>query len=167
MVAVLNHLQLGFDVIEAEHGLEAMQLFQQEIFRCVLVFLDLVMPYMDGYSTAQEIRQMEQQIKQPRTPIVGKGMARMAQHATQLHGFFPSSQQFARSVSWKAAHLQFPVMICVGVLRAAYTAEQRDRDLGGGETVFTACKRSGMDGYIVRGCCSFFHWSGTEKWLCS
>lgn len=88
--------KLGFDVLEAENGLQALDVFLRERGRCAFIFMDLVMPLKDGYTTARELRGLEKQWEADRTPIV------------------------------------------------AYTAEKHDHIING-ETVYNACKNSGMD----------------------
>lgn len=44
----------GFKVIEASNGVEALELLQQK--SCVLAIVDIMMPYMDGYTLTEEIR---------------------------------------------------------------------------------------------------------------
>ena len=52
---LLSYLQKwGHDVVVAENGAQAWQLYQQETFP--LVISDWMMPEMDGYETMREIR---------------------------------------------------------------------------------------------------------------
>ncbi|MED3572173.1 response regulator transcription factor [Cytobacillus praedii] len=44
----------GFRVIEAANGADALELLQQHA--CVLAIVDIMMPYMDGYTLTEEIR---------------------------------------------------------------------------------------------------------------
>lgn len=62
--------KLGFEVLEAENGVEAVDLFLREREGLAFIFLDLVMPVKDGYDTAREVRDLEQQWSTDRTPIV-------------------------------------------------------------------------------------------------
>ncbi len=61
---------LDFDIIEAENGQEAVE--QHLNMNPDLIFLDLMMPVMDGFDTAKQIRTYELGMKtfQPHTPIV-------------------------------------------------------------------------------------------------
>jgi CheY-like chemotaxis protein len=47
---------LGYDVVTASHGLEAVTLFQAERCRIDLVMTDLRMPVMDGYEAVALLR---------------------------------------------------------------------------------------------------------------
>ena len=44
----------GFHIIEAENGLMAMDLLEENV--CELAIVDIMMPYMDGYQLTEEIR---------------------------------------------------------------------------------------------------------------
>lgn len=46
----------GFKVIEASNGEEALELLQQHA--CVIAVVDIMMPYMDGYTLTEEIRRI-------------------------------------------------------------------------------------------------------------
>lgn len=46
----------GFKVVEASNGVEALELLQQQV--CVLAIVDIMMPYMDGYTLTEEIRKI-------------------------------------------------------------------------------------------------------------
>lgn len=59
---------LGYRATVANDGLEALQALKQQTFD--LVFMDCHMPEMDGFSAAQQWRQIEQQQKRPATPII-------------------------------------------------------------------------------------------------
>lgn len=52
----------GYEVSEASDGVEALDLFQEEHFDCVV--LDIMMPKMDGYSACREMRKIR------RVPII-------------------------------------------------------------------------------------------------
>ena len=56
---------LGFQVIAAYHGLDALEIFQNNPDHFSLVFTDLLMPYMNGDELAHEIRQIN-----PHVPII-------------------------------------------------------------------------------------------------
>jgi CheY-like chemotaxis protein len=62
--------QIGFEVLEAENGVKAIELFQshRSTLRCVL--LDLQMPVMDGWETAEKLRLIEADSQGTRMPIV-------------------------------------------------------------------------------------------------
>lgn len=69
--AILGRMlsKMGFDVQEACDGQQAVELFQRCLPACVL--LDLQMPIMDGWETAEQLRLWEDQQQLGRTPIVG------------------------------------------------------------------------------------------------
>jgi signal transduction histidine kinase/CheY-like chemotaxis protein len=50
---------LGYQVLEAAHGREALEVFARERGRIVAVLLDLVMPVMDGPETFRRLREAE------------------------------------------------------------------------------------------------------------
>jgi PAS domain S-box-containing protein len=60
-VAMLE--ELGFDVLPAATGEEALRLFQEQGERIDLVLLDQVMPGMDGVSVFKELRRIRPEIK--------------------------------------------------------------------------------------------------------
>lgn len=62
--------KLGFDVLEAENGVEALELFYAQRSSLCCIFLDLQMPVMDGWETAQRLREFEEAEDMQRTPIV-------------------------------------------------------------------------------------------------
>lgn len=62
-------LQLGFDVLEAENGLQCIDVYTQERTNITCIFLDLQMPVCDGYATTRALRQLEAQGGR-RVPVV-------------------------------------------------------------------------------------------------
>lgn len=60
--------QLGYQVIVAVNGKEAVAIYQQEAID--LILMDCMMPEMDGYMATQQIRQLEQQSGKPGLPII-------------------------------------------------------------------------------------------------
>jgi CheY-like chemotaxis protein len=68
MIAREVLLSLGLDVDEAENGLEALKIMESRTID--LVLLDCLMPVMDGYETAAEIRRREMRGSIGRIPIV-------------------------------------------------------------------------------------------------
>lgn len=62
--------QLNLTVVEATNGEEALRLFKS-VPNLAMVFLDLVMPVMDGIATAACIRALEADANKPATPIIG------------------------------------------------------------------------------------------------
>lgn len=62
--------KLGFEVVEADNGLAAIEqfIFHQPALSCVL--LDLQMPVLDGWETAKRLRGLEAVSAWARVPIV-------------------------------------------------------------------------------------------------
>jgi len=58
---ILRHL--GFDVLEAENGLEAIQLYPQHAKDIRFVLLDMSMPKMDGEETFRELRKLNPDVR--------------------------------------------------------------------------------------------------------
>jgi signal transduction histidine kinase/CheY-like chemotaxis protein len=54
---------LGYEVLEAEHGRQALEIFEREQQRVVSVLLDLVMPVMDGPETFRRLRERDPEVK--------------------------------------------------------------------------------------------------------
>ena len=59
---------LGLYIVEAEDGLEALDVLSRRSVD--LVLMDCQMPVMDGYTATLHIRDREQRQRLPRTPIV-------------------------------------------------------------------------------------------------
>jgi CheY-like chemotaxis protein len=55
--------EIGFDVITAENGIEALELFQALKDEIVCVVLDLTMPRMDGEETFRELRRIKSDVR--------------------------------------------------------------------------------------------------------
>ena len=55
--------RMGFTVLTAEHGHEAISVFQQHAREIVCVLLDLTMPHMDGEETFRELRSLNTDVK--------------------------------------------------------------------------------------------------------
>jgi signal transduction histidine kinase len=68
MIAREAVTSLGLNVFEATDGSEALQFLERQPVD--LVLMDCLMPVMDGYITAQEIRKREAELGMPRVPIV-------------------------------------------------------------------------------------------------
>jgi hypothetical protein len=68
IMGMLKRLGITADI--ANHGKEALALYQQQPQQYHLVLMDCEMPEMDGYQTTQQIRQWEQQHNLPPVNIV-------------------------------------------------------------------------------------------------
>ena len=55
--------RLGFDVLTACNGLEALEVFKRHSDRIDLVLLDLTMPHLDGEETFRELRRLRSDVK--------------------------------------------------------------------------------------------------------
>jgi len=55
--------ELGYDVLEARDGVEALERFKEHDRSITLVLLDLTMPRMDGHETLAELRKLRPEIK--------------------------------------------------------------------------------------------------------
>jgi PAS domain S-box-containing protein len=94
--------ELGYTVISAEHGVQALELFDRSAKEIVLVLLDLNMPVLDGGETASAM-----QLRNPRVPILI--MSGLADHAalrrlgeSRIAGFVPkpfAPDQLAQAVA--------------------------------------------------------------------
>ena len=62
--------RLGYQSIEAGEGTEALRLYGENHAGIQGILLDLMMPVMDGYSTANEIRALEEKQDLRRMPII-------------------------------------------------------------------------------------------------
>ncbi|EFJ49547.1 hypothetical protein VOLCADRAFT_89867 [Volvox carteri f. nagariensis] len=65
--------KLGFEVLEAENGLQCIDVYNQERTQLVCVFLDLQMPIADGWAATKGIRELESRtpdLKQLPVPVV-------------------------------------------------------------------------------------------------
>ncbi len=55
--------RLGFEVLTAEDGLRALEIFEAEGAKIVAVLLDLTMPHMDGEETCRELRLLRPEVR--------------------------------------------------------------------------------------------------------
>jgi signal transduction histidine kinase/CheY-like chemotaxis protein len=68
MIGVEMLKSFGVDVVEAEHGAQALELLDKQRFD--LVLMDIQMPVLDGYAATQQVRDRESRLRLPRVPIV-------------------------------------------------------------------------------------------------
>jgi len=68
MIGVEMLKSFGVDVVEAEHGAQALELLDKQRFD--LVLMDIQMPVLDGYAATQQVRERESRLRLPRVPIV-------------------------------------------------------------------------------------------------
>jgi len=86
--------ELGFDVITAADGCEAVELFKQQQEHIVFVVLDLTMPHMNGEDAFRELRRIDPTVKviissgyneqEVTQKFVGKGLAGFIQKPYKL-----------------------------------------------------------------------------------
>ncbi len=68
MIAAEMLKSFGLEVLEAEDGAMALTVLEQQ--RVDLVLMDIHMPVLDGYAATRQVRWREQNLRQPRVPIV-------------------------------------------------------------------------------------------------
>jgi CheY-like chemotaxis protein/nitrogen-specific signal transduction histidine kinase len=68
MIAREMLISLGLDVLEAADGQQALDVLESH--KVDLIIMDCLMPVMDGYDTAREVRRREAEFGMDRTPIV-------------------------------------------------------------------------------------------------
>ncbi|WP_163337505.1 response regulator [Desulfopila sp. IMCC35008] len=57
-IACVMLTRLGYSVLTAEDGLEAIEVFQRHKYEIRLVLSDFAMPHLDGMKTLQELRKI-------------------------------------------------------------------------------------------------------------
>ena len=67
----------GYEIFEAENGLEDIRVFKVE--KIDLILMDIMMPKMDGYETLKELRKLGE------TPVIM--LTAMKEELDKLHGF--------------------------------------------------------------------------------
>jgi CheY-like chemotaxis protein len=94
--------ELGYTVLTAEHGAQALELFDRSEDEIILVLLDLIMPVLDGAETAAAL-----QARNPDLPIlvmsgIGDDDALHGFRNTRIAGFVPkpfAPDQLAQAVA--------------------------------------------------------------------
>jgi CheY-like chemotaxis protein len=59
---------IGHEVVLASHGGEAVSLFSEQTFD--MIFMDCLMPEVNGFDATKQIRALEKERGLPRTPVV-------------------------------------------------------------------------------------------------
>jgi len=88
-VAAAALRRLGFDILEARDGLEALRTYQAHRDRIRLVLMDLTMPRMDGEEAYRELRRSGAMVPIVLTSGFGQGTALQRFHGRGLAGFLP------------------------------------------------------------------------------
>jgi PAS domain S-box-containing protein len=94
--------ELGYTVISAEHGIQALELFQRSSGEIAMVVLDVVMPVMDGPETAQAILEMNPEVPILVTSGLGDQDALGRFRDLRIAGFVPkpfSPDQLAQAIA--------------------------------------------------------------------
>ena len=60
---------VGYTFVTASSGEEALEIFEKQSFDCV--FMDIVMPGIDGFETTAKIREFEKQMQRKPSVIIG------------------------------------------------------------------------------------------------
>ena len=55
--------KLGYEVVTARHGKEALEVYRQNSQRVAIVILDLIMPQMSGGETYDKLKEMDPNLK--------------------------------------------------------------------------------------------------------
>ncbi len=70
-VAALHLEHVGYRVLQASNGQEALTLFDESKSKPVMVLLDMIMPVLDGYETCRHLRQRVQGLRLPILILTG------------------------------------------------------------------------------------------------
>jgi two-component system cell cycle response regulator len=66
----LHLSKLGYEVIEAANGQEAIEQFVEHLNELDLILIDVQMPYMNGFEAVKSIREIQEQKKQEWLPVI-------------------------------------------------------------------------------------------------
>ena len=102
--SLLQHAleELGYTVLTAEHGGQAVELFERSTEEIILVLIDVVMPVLDGAETAIRIRELDSEVPILITSGIGDDDALHRFEDVRISGFIPkpfSPDQLAQAIA--------------------------------------------------------------------
>jgi PAS domain S-box-containing protein len=102
--SMLQHAleELGYTVLTAEHGAQALELFERSNHEIVLALIDVVMPVLDGAETAQRIRQLNSEVPILITSGIADDDALRRFGDVRISGFVPkpfAPEQLAQAIA--------------------------------------------------------------------
>jgi PAS domain S-box-containing protein len=102
--SLLQHAleELGYTVLTAEHGGQAVELFERSTEEIILVLIDVVMPVLDGAETAIRIRELDSEVPILITSGIGDDDALRRFEDVRISGFIPkpfSPDQLAQAIA--------------------------------------------------------------------
>jgi PAS domain S-box-containing protein len=102
--SLLQHAleELGYTVLTAEHGGQAVELFERSTEEIILVLIDVVMPVLDGAETAIRIRELDPEVPILITSGIGDDDALRRFEDVRISGFIPkpfSPDQLAQAIA--------------------------------------------------------------------
>ncbi len=102
--SLLQHAleELGYTVLTAEHGGQAVELFERSTEEIILVLIDVVMPVLDGAETASRIRELDSEVPILITSGIGDDDALRRFEDVRISGFIPkpfSPDQLAQAIA--------------------------------------------------------------------
>lgn len=98
--------RLGFDVLTAEDGIEALEVFDEHSDRITCVICDLTMPRMNGWDTLAALRE-----RRPELPVV---LTSGFDETYTMAGDHPEQPQGFMSKPWSRAGLQSAIERAIG-----------------------------------------------------
>jgi CheY-like chemotaxis protein len=102
--SLLQHAleDLGYTVLTAEHGAQALELFERSSDEIILALIDVVMPVLDGPETAQRIRQLDPEVPILITSGIADDDALRRFGDVRISGFVPkpfAPEQLAQAIA--------------------------------------------------------------------
>jgi PAS domain S-box-containing protein len=102
--SLLQHAleELGYTVLTAEHGGQAVELLERSTEEIILVLIDVVMPVLDGAETAIRIRELDPEVPILITSGIGDDDALRRFEDVRISGFIPkpfSPDQLAQAIA--------------------------------------------------------------------